>query len=163
MRSAPAPPVTLQAVGGAGLLVTVIGTFLPWLRSGGVHRNSYASFGVLRRLIGFDGLAEFLVRGWPLLGAAGAGVVLVAVAGLHRTAAALALVVVAWSAAVGGGALARDPAGAVRVEPLGPIVTVAGAALTALAAILTLTTQIGHRMGGTDRDRTTGDAQRPAR
>jgi hypothetical protein len=78
--------LTAQAVGGVGLVVAVIGTFLPWLRSGDVRRNSYTSFGLLQRLIGFHGVGEVLIRGWPLFGALSAAVVLVAVAGLHRTA-----------------------------------------------------------------------------
>jgi hypothetical protein len=72
-------------------VVAVIGTFLPWLRSGDVRRNSYTSFGLLQRLIGFHGVGEVLIRGWPLFGALSAAVVLVAVAGLHRTAGVLAL------------------------------------------------------------------------
>jgi hypothetical protein len=160
MRSAPS--ATLPLAGTAGLLTLVIGTFLPWLRSGGVHRNSYASFGLVRRLIGFHGLAEILVRGWPLLGAACAGVVLVAALGLHRAAAALALVVGAWSAAVGGSALARGPVGTVQVDAIGPVVTLVGAATTVAAAILTFITQ-RPAMGRDRRDRASGHAQRPER
>jgi hypothetical protein len=139
-------------LGGAGLLTMVLGTFLPWLRSGEVQRNSYASFGLLRRLIGFHGPAETLLRGWPLLGAVCALVVVLAAAGLLRVAALLALLVAAWAAAVSGGALARGPAGSVRVENLGPIVTITGAVATAAAAIVVLVLRVGRAA----RDRTTG-------
>src|SRR6266536_3018932 len=125
MRSA--PPAPALVLGGAGLATAVIGTFLPWVRSGGVRRNSYTSFGVLRRLIGFHGVPEVLIRGWPLLGAVSAVVVLLALAGLHRPAAVLALATAAWSGAVGGGALAHGPVGGIRVAPIGPAVTVIGA------------------------------------
>src|SRR5882757_5448458 len=100
----PRLPVLLP-IGAAGLVTLVVGTFLPWLRSGEVRRNSYTSFGLLRRLIGFPGPAEPLLRAWPLLGAVCAAVVLVAVAGWPRVAAGLSLLVAAWSATVAGGAL----------------------------------------------------------
>ena len=125
-------------LGAAGLVTMVLGTFLSWLRSGEVQRNSYASFGILRRLIGFHGAAEMLLRGWPLLGAACALVVVLALAGLLRVAALLALVVAAWAGAVGGGALAHGPAAGVRVEKLGPIVTITGAVGITAAAIVIL-------------------------
>jgi hypothetical protein len=140
-------------LGAAGLLTMVLGTFLPWLRSGEVQRNSYASFGVLRRLIGFRGAVEMLLRGWPLFGAVCALVVVLAAAGLLRTAALLALVVAGWAGAVGGGALARQPVAGVRVEKLGPIVTITGAIAIVAAAIVVLISR--PWVGRTGRDRTT--------
>lgn len=140
-------------LGVAGLLTTVVGTFLPWLRSGEVQRNSYASFGVLRRLIGFHGAAEVLLHAWPLLGAVAAVVVVLAAFGLLRTAAVLALIVAAWAAGVSGGALSRGSAAAIRVENLGPTVTIAGAAATAAAAVHILIAPIWRRRAV--RDRTT--------
>lgn len=151
------------ALGAAGLIAILVGTFLPWLQSGGVRRNSYTSFGVLRRLIGFHGAAEALVRIWPLLGVACAIVVLVALAGLWRSAAVIGLLVAAWSAAVAGGALARHPVGPVRVDAIGPIVTMAGSAATAAAAILTVISQLRPGTGGTHSDRAAGDTQRSVR
>jgi hypothetical protein len=150
--------LSAQAVGAAGLAVAVIGTFLPWLRSGDVRRNSYASFGVLRRLIGFHGVADVMIRGWPLLGAVSAAVVLVAVAGLHRTAGVLALATAAWALVVSSAALAHDPAAGIRVDPLGPAVTLTGATAAAAAAILTLITQVRAGSGGNERDRAAGHA-----
>ena len=142
------------AIGTAGLIITVVGTFLPWLHSGAVRRNSYASFGTLRRLIGFHGVAELLVRAWPLLGAVTAAVVVVAATGLRRTAAVLGGLVAAWAAAVAGGALARDPVGIVGVELVGPIVTLIGATAVLGAAILALTSQVNLGREGSPRDRT---------
>ena len=152
MRSA----LSAQAVGGAGLVVAVIGTFLPWLRSGDVRRNSYTSFGLLRRLIGFHGVAEVLIRGWPVLGVVSAGVVLLAVTGLHRTAGVLALAAAVWAMAVAIGALAQDPVAGIRVDPVGPAVTLTGATGAAVAAILTLIAQVRAGSGGTERDRAAG-------
>jgi hypothetical protein len=145
------------------LITALAGTFLPWLQSGGVRRNSYTSFGVLRRLIGFHGAAEAMIRVWPLLGVVCAMVVLVALAGLWRSAAGLGLLVAAWSATVAGAALARDPVGPVRVHLLGPIVTVLGSTATAAAAIVTLISQIRPGTGGTLSDRAAGDIRRSTR
>jgi len=153
----------VASVGAAALIVTVVGTFLPWLRSGEVRRNSYTSFGLLRRLIGFPGPAELLLLAWPLLGAVCAVVVLVAIAGRPRFAAALALLVAAWAATVAGGALAHDPVGIVRVDALGPIVTLSGSAMAAVAAILALTSQAAPGVGGTNRERASRRALRPKR
>jgi hypothetical protein len=155
--------VVVASIGAAGLVTLVVGTFLPWLRSGDVGRNSYTSFGLLHRLIGFPGWAEVLLRAWPLLGALCAVVVLVAVAGLPRLAAALTLLAAAWSATVAGGALAHDPVGLVRVDVLGPIVTLSGTVASAIAAILALTSHATSQLGGTDRERAARGTVRPER
>jgi predicted anti-sigma-YlaC factor YlaD len=161
MRRAGATVVA--SIGAVGLIVTVVGTFLPWLRSGEVRRNSYTSFGLLRRLIGFPGPAELLLRAWPLLGAVCAVVVLVAVVVRPRFAAGLALLVAAWSASVAGGALAHDAVGLVRVDALGPIVTLSGGAASAVAAILALTSRAAPAAGGIDHERASRRALRPKR
>lgn len=52
----------------AGSSVAVLGTFLPWLRSGAVDRSSYEIFDLVERL-GFspDGPIGWAVRLWPLV------------------------------------------------------------------------------------------------
>jgi hypothetical protein len=137
-RPALSPRALAYGIGASGLLAVVLGTFLPWLRSGEVQRNSYASFGTLGRLVGFHGPSEVALRVWPLLGLCCAAVVLTVVATWHRTAATLALVVAGWSAAVGCAVLIRHDDSGVSVVALGPIVTVAGDAAVVLAAILVL-------------------------
>src|SRR4051812_13154865 len=126
------------AVGAAGLFVLVLGTFLPWLRSGDVRRNSYASFGVLGRLIGFHGITGFAIRIWPLLGLCCAAVVMAVVVRWHRVAAVLGLVTAAWSAAVACAVLMRDGAAGVTAVAVGPFVTIGGDVAVGVAAILTL-------------------------
>lgn len=126
------------ALGAGGLIAVVAGSFLPWLRSGEVRRNSYASFGELRRLIGFHGAAEAATRIWPLLGVCAAAVVLAALAGLVRTAVALGLLTAAWTGTVSGTVLAQGGAGGVQIVPFGPAVTITGDIALILAAILTL-------------------------
>lgn len=52
-------------LGGAG---AVVGTFLPWFRSGAIDRSSYELFDIVERL-GFapDGMMGWLLRLWPLV------------------------------------------------------------------------------------------------
>lgn len=132
-------PSLAYALGAGGLVGVVAGTFLPWLRSGQVRRNSYASFGELRRLIGFHGPAEAATHSWPLLGVCTAAVVIAALAGLARTAAVLGLLTAAWTATVSAAVLAQDNAKGVRIVMVGPAVTITGDIALILAAILTLT------------------------
>ena len=51
-----------------GSVVAVIGTFLPWLRSGAADRSSYELFALVDRL-GFspDGYVGWALRLWPLV------------------------------------------------------------------------------------------------
>jgi hypothetical protein len=125
-------------MGSAGLVAVVLGTFLPWLRSGEVQRNSYSSFGVLDRLIGFHGVTELAVRFWPLLGMCCAAVVLATAVMWHRVAVGLALLTAGWSAAVGCAVLLRHGDAGVQVQAVGPAVTVAGDVALVLAAIVLL-------------------------
>jgi hypothetical protein len=133
------PSTTLAySVGAAGLVGVLLGTFLPWLQSGDVRRNSYSSFGVLRRLIGFDGVSEIAVRVWPLIGLCCAGIVVAVATASRRIATALTLVTASWSAAVAGTVLLHHGDAGVTVVDLGPIVTLIGDAALLLAASLTL-------------------------
>lgn len=139
-------PLIAQVLGGVGLATSVAGTFLPWLTSGTVDRSSYASFGVLRRLVGFHGVAAWLVRFWPALALAYAVVVVVAIAGFVRSAAALGFVLASWAAAVSSAALTSAPMAGVRVYALGPVVTATGSAMVMLAVILTLVSPAHRRI-----------------
>jgi len=49
-------------------VVTLVGTFVPWLRSGSTSRTSYELLGALARLdFAPDGVVSVLVRGWPVV------------------------------------------------------------------------------------------------
>ena len=55
--------------GAAGLVLALVGSFLPWVVSGQVRRSSYAITGMIDRLgVAGDGLLGTLVSGWPLIG-----------------------------------------------------------------------------------------------
>lgn len=64
-----------------GLAVTVVGTFLPWARSGSASRNVYAAGGLVERLVGVHGLSAALLDALPFLGLACAAVVALIVLG----------------------------------------------------------------------------------
>ena len=52
----------------AGAAIALVGTFLPWLRSGSVDRSSYDIFDLVERL-GFspNGVVAWTLRLWPLV------------------------------------------------------------------------------------------------
>jgi len=116
--------------------VVVIGTFLPWLRSGATERNSYAAGGVIRRLLAPDGAEGALLTVWPLVGllcaVAAAGYAL----GFHRSALIVAALPAIAAGAVSIDALHAAPSTYASVTSSGPAVTLAGTALV-LVGVLT--------------------------
>ena len=115
----------------AGLVLALIGSFLPWVVSGQVRRSSYAVTGMIDRLGIADGVVGSLVAGWPLIGLLCAAPVVAALLrrwviagtlgvllGIAMAAVSLALLAVSGDSAVG-----------VQVDPIGPSVTSAGAML----------------------------------
>jgi hypothetical protein len=127
--------------GGAavGLILVVLGTFLPWLRSGSVYRDSYQSLGVLREL-GFIG---GLVNVWVAMIPAAAIAIAVYAIGLRRSAAVVATILaiimgtIAGAAAVQGG----GEGGLIGIASTGPTVTLVGSVLALLGAVVVLVTQ----------------------
>jgi hypothetical protein len=106
----------------AGTVTILVGTFLPWLRSGTVWRNSYEVWESADRLgVISGGVERLLLVTWFLLGVLGGCVVLAF--GLHRVRLAILLALPVATIAVTGAALAMAaplPAGA------GPTVTLLG-------------------------------------
>jgi hypothetical protein len=52
----------------AAAAVTLVGTFIPWLRTGSTRRSSYDLLGVLSRLgVGQSDVVSTLVRWWPVV------------------------------------------------------------------------------------------------
>jgi hypothetical protein len=127
-----------QALGVTGLVVLVVGTFLPWLNSGRARRNSYETGGALKRLLGLHGPADAAVSAWPLVALICAAVVAIFAVGLRRFAALLALLTGLATGAVAVAALLVDGNSFVRPVNLGPIVTLVGATAVLVAATLLL-------------------------
>jgi hypothetical protein len=139
----PSVPFVVGCVSGlVGLLVVVTGTFLPWLTSGGVQRNSYAVLGIVRRLAFLDGgPAATAISLWPLIGTIAMVPVIAGIVRWWRTAAITTLLFglltglgAAAVLAVAGG----HEAVGISLSASGPTVTVAGAALAVVGAVLLL-------------------------
>lgn len=133
------------ALGMTGLAMLVVGTFLPWLRSGQTRRNSYQTGGALRRLLGLHGSLDTAVSAWPFVGLVCAAVVAIFAVGLYRCAALLGLLTALATGAVAATALWVDGNAFVRPVTLGPTVTLVSATIVLAAAtlILTSTTHVG--------------------
>ncbi len=119
-----------------GAAVALLGTFLPWLRSGARRRNSYDIFSLVERL----GISESSIVGWGLRVWPLAPLLLVTAATLQWfprkwiTGLAAAIAV----AYVGGVAIAVMTASTTSLVAVeyGPTVTLAGAVTLAIGALL---------------------------
>lgn len=114
----------------------VVGTFLPWLRSGRTTRNSYASDGVARRLLDVSGGLDTLLRGWPFVSLACALGVALLLLGIDRIGAAVAALAAICGGGVSVGVLLSGDRALIRPDPMGPAVTLAGAVVTLVAVLV---------------------------
>lgn len=137
--TASAPQRRLPAahwLGALGLVVVVVGTFLPWLSSGRTSRNSYQASGALQRLLAPDGIVHLAVVIWPFVSLACALAIACYALGVRPLAWLIAVLAAATAAAVAVAAL--SVAGTIIAQPMttGPTVTLIGSVLTLLAAII---------------------------
>jgi hypothetical protein len=137
------------ALGCAGLVCVVIGTFLPWLYSGSRSRNSYAAGGAVRRVLGVDGIGDAALAAWPFVGLACGAAVAALLLGLQRTAAAIGVLAAAGAAVGAIAMLAADGSGVVQPATVGPIVTLIGALAVPVAVTIRL---LVHPARGEDED-----------
>jgi hypothetical protein len=124
----------------AGLVLQVTGTFLPWLQSGSVIRNSYQTVSIARRLTALgDGVLGAATAAWPAVGIGAALCVATYITGARRTGlvGVLLLSVVVGTVAALAMVLLPGSESTIRVIVVGPIVTLGGAVL-ALVGALTL-------------------------
>ncbi len=142
MPGAAARPVP-AVLGSAGLVCVVVGTFLPWLYSGSRSRNSYATDGAVRRLLGVDGLGGAALAAWPFVAMACAVAIAALLVGLLRLAALVGMVAALGAAAGAVAMLAADDSGAIRPANLGPMVTLVGS--LAVPAAITIHLLISMR------------------
>jgi len=126
--------VAALAAGLIGLATLTIGTFLPWLRSGQVLRNSYQTDGAIRQLLQPGEPIRTALAAWPAVSFACAAVAALYAVSMRRSAAALAVLTALAAAAVATAALAAGAVQSVRAETSGPTVTLIGAVLV-LAAV----------------------------
>lgn len=131
------------AIAAVGLVTSIAGTFLPWLKSGSTTRDSYEVLS-LRDLAGLDGVAGSVVTSvWVGLTPLAMIAVALYVVRFPRFAGCVGLLfgtisgTVALLATVQG-----DSKGAlVGISIAGPVVTLAGAVLTIVGAITVLTSK----------------------
>jgi hypothetical protein len=150
-------PLRVQVViclfGGAGLLLVVLGSFLPWVISGNVRRSSYQIVGVVGRLgIGDGGALAGLIGAWPFIGVLCVVPVVAVAIRWWRSAAVIGIGIGLISGALSFGLLilVAGRGGAIlRLDPVGPSVMAAGAVLLvcAGAGLFLLTDSPIRRMG----------------
>src|SRR3954452_10214644 len=113
-----------RVVATAGGLVALVGTFLPWLRSGTRRRNSYEIFALVDRLgISRSSLVGWGVRLWPVVPL----LLVLAVALLWFAPRVPAVAVVALTVLYAGGvsiAVNRAPSSSLISIERGPVVTI---------------------------------------
>jgi hypothetical protein len=142
------PASLCPGVAAVGMVVTLTGTFLPWLRSGLVMRDSYHAAAALHALLG--GTAGDLLTAWPMVIPAWSLCIALHALGLRRVSAALGYLFGVLTAAVAGIVLAQD------VQPyalIGPVTS--GPSVTLVGAVLVLVGAVGVVAGSGDRDTAT--------
>jgi hypothetical protein len=138
-RSGPSWADLATSAGAAGgLLAVVVGTFLPWLRTGLATRNSFRAAGLINRLLSPPGIAGALLSAWPLIVLVCAVAIALFALRVRRAASVLAALT---AFAAGGVALttlvipSRSYATVVRS---GPVLTLAGACLVLVSVVISL-------------------------
>lgn len=127
------------SVAATGLVVLIVGTFLPWLRSGAVLRDSYQSVGALRGLVGV-GLPGALLTAWLMVIPACVVCVGLYLARLRRVSAGFGCLVSVAVGTVAGLVVVQggDAGSLIAAATAGPAVTLAGATVALVGAIAVL-------------------------
>ncbi|MFI7678957.1 hypothetical protein [Actinophytocola sp. NPDC049390] len=136
----PHTPVAFAAaaVAVAGLAAVGVGTFLPWVRSGDVLRDSYQSIALIRTINVLDGSPLALVLDtWTLLIPVITVCVVVYALGFRRSAATLSGVVAIISGTVAGSATVVSGGEEVHlgISSTGPVTTLIGSVLTLVGVV----------------------------
>ncbi len=135
----------------SGVVLLVVGTFLPWLESGTVVRTSYQAAGALRSLVHPDGPAGIVLEAWPFVSAAGAVAVALLVLGQWLPGAVVTALAGLAAGTVAIATLAAPASGLIRPANAGPIVTLLGSAVAIVGAAATLITNTRTPGGSVDR------------
>lgn len=126
-------PAVVAMAAGAG--IAVVGSLLPWVRSGRARRNSYDVFALADRL-GFaqgGAVAEGL-RWWPLVPLLAATAVIAVWWGWPRAGGAVGVVAGGYAGGVGFAVATADVPRVLDVEA-GAVVTAAGGLVLLLASV----------------------------
>jgi hypothetical protein len=120
-----------------GAVVALIGTFMPWLRSGAVRRNSYEILSLVERLgISRSSLVGWGVRLWPIAPLLLACAVTLQWFPRRWVTGPVAVVAVVYVGGVGAAVESASAPSLMEVE-YGPNVTLAGAVILAAGALMT--------------------------
>ena len=126
----------------SGSVVVVVGTFAPWLTSGGVDRNSYAIAGIVDRLgLAGHGFGAVALNGWPFVGPIAMLGLIAAILRWWRTSAWIAMAFGVLAGIIGGGVMAvagGHAAVGIMLAGAGPTITVIGAALSIVGGSVVL-------------------------
>jgi hypothetical protein len=136
------------SVAATGLVVLILGTFLPWLRSGVVLRDSYQSVGALRDVIGGSFLGALLTA-WLMIIPACVACVGLYVLRLRRVSAGFGCLVAVVVGTAAGLVVVQgaDPRSLISAAPAGPAVTLTGATVALVGAIAVLAGPRGRQTG----------------
>ena len=128
-----------------GALVAIVGTFLPWLRSGERRRNSYDIFSLVDRLgISQSSIVGWGVRLWPLVPFLLVLTVVLLWFASRAPAAAVAAVTVLYASTVSV-AVHRAPTRSLVSVESGPLVTLCGLGLLTVGVVLRCATNPATR------------------
>lgn len=127
-----------RVVATCAALVVVVGTFLPWVRSGARDRHSYQIFSLVERLgYSSSGVVGWALRVWPVLPLM--LVTAIALLWFHRpwTGVAVGAAGAVYAAAVAVMVRSGSPSPLIAVQH-GPWVTLGGAALLLVSLLSAL-------------------------
>ena len=125
-----------EVVTGVGLLILVVGTFLPWLRSGTAERTSYAADGEVRHLLDLRGLSGAVLMVWPFVSLLCALALGLLILRLTRTGLALSALCALAVGLVCVRILHTGSTMVIGVAAIGPGVTLAGCVVVLGAALV---------------------------
>jgi hypothetical protein len=124
-------------VAASGLVILVLGTFLPWFHSGSVERHSYQAADLAGRLTLFDNaFVRVALRVWvavPLLSAVCFGLLALGFARTGATVTAVLAITVGTVALLAG--VRSGGGGLLGITPAGPATTLAGASVALAGAL----------------------------
>ena len=122
----------------AGAVIAVLGTFLPWLRSGARRRSSYEIFSLVDRL-GFSesSLVGWGVRLWPIVPLLLAGAATLQWFPRRWVTGGFTMVAVVYAGGVAAAVESAPSSSLITIE-YGPLVTLAGVLVLAAGALVTL-------------------------
>jgi hypothetical protein len=127
-----------MCAGAAGLVLIAIGTFLPWVRSGTVLRDSYEAIGVIRAVKAVDGdPLELVLDAWTMIVPAATVCIAAFALGLRRTAATISVILAIICGTVAGTATVLSGGENVRLgtASAGPTTVLVGAVLTVIGVV----------------------------